>query len=537
MSSCPQCEASGLDHDTIVAECLSSPYWAGLHLANFDWFKNPLHQAIDQWYMQKLDEGAKRVLILLPRGHMKTHYFGIATMLWRMINNPEDRILYIMSSCTQSEKSIKSLCDILVSSESLRHFFPDRVLDLSNPTHKGTKDVIRLTRSGTYREESAEARGITSRIVGGHFNRHIFDDLIDETMVDSEQLQEKSINFVKRAQPLFVTPEHDDRTIIGTRWPGPFYNWLLEPGGISDKYEKVVLGCYVDDRYRRFLASIGKATTQEDGDPIWPEHFSKESLAAIRVEMGDFDFAHQYLNVEVSDADRQFRKEDIRYYTLGATKYGEQAAVVNIEGQETIIPVDSMYRTLTLDPATGEHDKTDESAISVCGECRKTGLKFVLEDWAGRPLPLDLIDKTIDMADKWQVHKVGPEDVSFQKTFKHFLTQRMRERGVYFSIVPVKPGPKSKGARIAKALQPFVQSHQLHFLKSQWQLVNELLNMQIIGGKVIGRSPNRIDALAYHPTFWRGGPSYRDTLGDDDMDYLDQFQPEVSPAYGLACTT
>jgi hypothetical protein len=112
----------------------------------------------------------------------------------------------------------------------------------------------------------------------------------------------------------------------------------------------------------------------------------------------------------------------------------------------------------------------------------------------------------------------------------------MREYGKYFKIVPVKPGPKSKGARILKSLQPFVQSHQLHFQKGQWQLISELLNAQIIGGKVIGRSPNRIDSLAYHKWFWKGGPAYRETV-EDDLDYVDAFRGKPAVAYGLECST
>ena len=297
MTECLACSKQGLDHDEIVRECLSSPLKAGRILAGFDWFANPLHQAIDQWHMKKINEGAKRIMILLPRGHMKTFYFGIATMLWEILNDPETHILYVMASCTQSAKTLESLTDILEGSEALRHFFPHQVLDPSDPRQKITKEAIRVKRNGNYREGTVEARGRGSRITGGHFPRHIFDDLIDEDMVDSEVLQEQAINFVKRADPLFVNPGLDKRTIIGTRWPGPFYNWLLEPGGIADTYEKLVLGCYVDDRFHKFLASIGKKTTLPDGAPIW-ERFTEKTLDDIR-RISHFDFSHQYLNIEV----------------------------------------------------------------------------------------------------------------------------------------------------------------------------------------------------------------------------------------------
>ena len=533
MSHCQKCEAAGIDHDHVVAECLSSPLKAGRILAGFDWFANPLHEAIDQWHVQKRAEGSRRIMILLPRGHMKTFYFGISTMLWRILQNREARLLYIMSSCTQSSKTLESLQDIFINSEPLAHFFPQHVLDLHDPKMRGTKEVMKLARRGNYREGTVEARGRGSRITGGHFTEHIFDDLIDEDMVDSDIMQEQAINFIKRADPLFVNAGEDTRTIIGTRWPGIFYNWLLEPGGISDTYEKLVLGCYVDHRFHEFLASIGKKTTLQDGDPIW-ERFSHETLEAIR-KISHFDFSHQYLNVEVSDKDRRFKKSDIMYYNIGSERNYE-VAIGNVEGKTFTCRMDTLRISMTIDPATGDGKNTDESAITVTGQDQKTGAIFVLDAWAGRVTIFDLCDKIFEMAEKWKPHSVSPEDVSFQKTLKFFLKRQMIERGIHFPIRPVKPGSKSKGSRIIDALQPFVQNQQVYFLKSQKQLVDELLNMQVVNGRVVGKSPNLADSLAYHAEFWRGGPTAQE-IDMDDMDYRSPYLLENGPAYGIECLT
>lgn len=532
MSNCIACENAGIDHDEVVKDCLKSPWHAGRILAGFDWFNNPLHRAIDEWHMRKLDEGCKRILILLPRGHMKTFYFGISTMLWRSIQNPENRTLYVMSSCTESAKTLASLKEILITSEAMKHYFPSRVLDLSDPKTRSTQDYLKLRRTGNYREGTIEARGIDSRITGGHFTHHIFDDLIDEKMVDSEVLQEDAINFIKRADPLFVNPGQDIRTIIGTRWPGMFYNWLLEPGGIADTYEKLILGCYVDDRFHQFLSSIGKKTSLPDGAPIW-ERFTEEALEDIR-KVSHFDFAHQYLNIEVSDADRRFKKEDIVYYNIGQEK-GNDVVLYQVEGVTRHSVIDSMYRTMTIDPATGEGKKTDESAITVCGLDQKTGFVFVLDTWAGRVLPFDLIDKIFEYYTMWRPHVVAPEDVSFQKSLKWFIKRQQAERGIHFQIRPVKPGPKSKGARIIDALQPFVQNRQVYFQRSQRKLIYEMLNMQVINGKVVGKSPNLLDSLAYHAEFWRAGPVFREE--QEDIDYINPRAAVVTPAYGLQCLT
>ena len=111
------------------------------------------------------------------------------------------------------------------------------------------------------------------------------------------------------------------------------------------------------------------------------------------------------------------------------------------------------------------------------------------------------------------------------------------ERGVHFPIRPVKPGPKSKGSRIIDALQPFIQNQQVFFLRNQSALVNELLNMQIINGRVVGKSPNLADSLAYHAEFWKRGPAAK-RVQDDDIPYRSPWmKPKDGVAYGLQCLT
>jgi len=293
--------------------------------------------AIDQWFMERYNAGKRRFMIITPRGHLKTSYFGTSFLTWRTLMNPEARVLYMMASSKNAEKTLESVTNVFSTSENLAHFFPDRKFDYSDPKSRSRANYLRLPRHGNYREGSIEAHGTDSRIIGGHFTDHILDDLIDNTMVDSEVMQRKAVDFIKRSNPLFVKPAEDLRIVVGTRWPGEFYNWALDPAGIiSETHETLLLGCYVDARYREFLSSIGKVTTLDDGAPIWPHNdsldcgFTTDTLADIRKE-SEYDFTHQYLNLEVSDEMRRFRSEDIKYYSLTSTKYGRPAVIIKTD--------------------------------------------------------------------------------------------------------------------------------------------------------------------------------------------------------------
>jgi hypothetical protein len=247
-----------------------------------------------------------------------------------------------------------------------------------------------------------------ARVTGGHFTDQIFDDLIDETMIDSEILQAKAVNFIKRANPLFVNPEDDLRVIVGTRWPGEYYNWLLDiDNNIFQKSEVLLLGCYVDDRLRSFLNETGKATILSEGEPIWPYDkekgcgFTLETLENIRAD-SEYDFVHQYLNLEVSDEMRRFRKEDIKYFSWTTDRFQKPCVMVKTETDTVVTPIKNLYISMTIDPATGEGRNTDESAITVCGHDRKSGLIFVLDAWDGRVTAFDLINKVLEMAEEWK---------------------------------------------------------------------------------------------------------------------------------------
>lgn len=445
----------------------------------------------------------------------------------------------MMASSKNAEKTLEAVTRTLQGSENLAHFFPNRVLDLDNPQCRSRSSSLRLPRDGNYRENTIEAMGMEARVVGGHFTDHVFDDLIDETFVDSEILQTKAVNFVKRSEPLFVDPARDLQIIVGTRWPGEFYNWLLDADGVAGMYETLLLGCYVDHRFRDFLYSINKATTSDDGSPIWPYDdkkmcgFAPETLEKIR-RKSEYDFTHQYLNLEVSDEMRRFRKEDIKYYSLTTDRLGQECVLFKTDDDTIARPISQLYRSMTIDPATGEGNKTDESAITVCGHDRSTGMVFVLDSWAARVLPFDLIEKILEMAERWDPNVVSPEDVSFQKTFKWALQKEMLVRSVHFPIRPVKPGKKSKGVRIVDSLQPFVRNQQVFFTKGQRKLISELLNLQVVGGKVVGRSPNLADSLAYHVEYWRGRAKPQPK---EDFDYFDPFKTDKGRDYGLECMT
>jgi predicted phage terminase large subunit-like protein len=519
----------------VVRQCLSSPLWAGFYLCGYDKFDSDFHRALDEWHLMKLDEGAKRFLIMVARDHLKTSYFGVSHSIFRMIRDPEERILYVMASASESTKTLRAVQRIM-ESDTLRHFFPDRALNRS--TMRATENFMDLKRTGVYREHTMEARGATSTLTGGHFTTQVFDDLIDSTIERSDVEQERVIAFFRDATNMFVNMEEDERYVVGTRWGGMFYDWLLDESGIADRYEKLVIGCEVDARYRRFLAEIGKKTTLKDGDPIWHEQFSKKTFAEVEIEEGPIIFNRQFRNLATLDDDRRFSSDDFNVYfqTLEENPLERTCVVQTGMGNAIRVPVKRLQRTLVCDPGTGEHKKTDDSAVSVCGYDKETGYIFVLNEWALKVKPDALIDQICHTISQWQPHISGIEEGTFQTVLKNSLIRALAARGLSTSVRPVKPGHRNKLTRI-EGLQPYTAAGQMCVLKDQKRLVDELCRLQIVRGKLVGRSPNRADALAYHADFWRHASTPETIINEDDAGEWDSSQEFRPRSYGLECTT
>ncbi len=529
---CPLCAKAGYNHSEIVSRILSSPLDAGIILGGFTFLDNPFHRAVNEWFMTRLNSGRRRFVIMLPRNHGKTLLFGISLILWRLACDRNDRILYRMASTPNAQKTLKVVINALSTSDAIAHFFPDLVLNSGDASRWiVNQSTLQVPRSLNLREASVEVRSTTSLITGFHGNWLINDDLIDEVAVYSNIMQTKAINIIKNSDSMMSDQEKDRELIIGTLWAGQFYEWILEDSGIAQEFEIVSIGAEVDDRYREFLASIGKTTTAHDGDPVWPEKFTKATLEGIK-RKDAWHYQSQWLNNRVSDEGLRFDPEDFRYYTLDGDL---ERITVSYGTRQEKYRVSKLQRILLVDPATGDAKRSDNSAIVVTAFDPESGKVFILSAWDGKVLPDKLINRILDTAERFKVNKILIEEVAFQKTLKHFVRQEMLRRGRHFTIKGVKPGSRSKGARIIDSLQPYVSNHQIHFLAQQRRIQFELETLQVVDGKVIGRSPNLVDALSYGVEEWRGTmkPRYM-----DDIEYLEDPDPNlIVPAYGLQCDT
>ncbi len=468
---------------------------------------------------------------MVPRGHFKTSLVTVAGPVWMLINNPLERVLLMHASSSKASEELQRIQRV-VQGPAFRHYFPELVPAADSV--RWNKTELEIVRETIASEPSVKALGIGSTVVGGHYSTHVLDDLIDENAARSPAMIQRAIDFVEHSTPLFDDITKDKQIIVGTWWPGGFYESLMESG----VYRTLLLGCYADKRYFDFCKQMAVEPAVAEGEPIFPERFTPQSLRDTERKMGSFKFSHQYLNVPISEGMVKFKREDILFYMVSLD--GKKVMIPG--GQDSHISKESTYSiplaeldiTMTVDPASGKKD-SDESAIVVCGHLQSEGAVFVLQVWGGRVTPFALIEKIISLWRKWRPRAVGIEEVAMQSVFRQFLEQEKLKRQLPINIAKLKNKNRSKRERIIDGFQPYVENHQVMFLKKQEKLIKEMLDLRIVAGDVVGKSPNRLDALAYQVDFWRYSPEFVEYEGD----VLEEWDETVDGAapYGLECQT
>lgn len=516
------CGVCGLSHEDVRNMCRKSLFVAARVLCNFKDMTPEFHGKMSAWVESNIRSDKRKMLILAPRGHLKSSLISIAGSIWMVINNPEVRILIVQASSQKVTELMQSIKGI-VTGDSFGHYFPELV-----PEKGRFSDIaVELPRKGVYSEPTISARGINSTIVGGHYNVHILDDIIDENIASSEVDMDRVRRWFKNSPPLFVTPREGIRLMVGTRWAMNDVYQTVKNMGTHAVWE---IGCYGDDR------SDGIGLDVKHGEPVWPERFDSIALEGQRRDISDdVVWSFQYLNVPVVEGLRRFTNDHIQYFNW--REYGKTLVADN-----RLYSISDMDVRLCVDPALGETAESDLFAITVCGWHRNSAFAFILDIFQGRIDPRQQVEKIIELAKKWHPRSVGIEQAGYQYALKTFLTERMRQLDTWFYVEGLKHAGVRKSKRI-EALQPYFANSQVFLQRSHGELIKQLLGFQPKPDGSTGlQHDDLIDSLAYHPVFWKGTtlrnkPSYADEDIDDWTDAKKARIKKGEPAYGLRCLT
>ena len=524
------CATCGQDHDLIRETCRRSLFATARILCQFSDMVPHFHGRLASWVENNIRTGNRKMLILSPRVVYKTSLLTIAGSVWLAINNPEVRILIVQASAKKVTEVMDALRNTF-KSDVFVHYFPELV---PGPGQRFNETEIELPHKGIYPEPTISARGINSTVVGGHYNVHILDDVIDENAAVSQVEMDRAIRWFKNSSPLYVNFVDAIRIVIGTRWAmQDLYQYILDGG----THAVWCTGPYVDER-ARLVGFDG-----DDGALLFPEKLNENAIEQYRQDL-DIFFSYQILNVPVVEGLLRFGNSDIRYYNW--ISYG-QSLKIQKEERSLDFNVDDMYVTLCVDPALGRTAESDEFAITVVGWLRSDALGFVLDEYHGRINPLEQAQKIVNMHKKWHPHICGIEAAGYQMALESIVKQMQNKDGYYFYVTPLTTSnrgtsnrnrTKGGGAKVIRieSLQPFFANEQVYMNRNHGAIIKQLLGFQPRPDGSTGLPhDDLIDSLAHHVRFWESNAKGRLSQFDDDdvedWSHKDEFHQMAE--YGL----
>jgi predicted phage terminase large subunit-like protein len=420
-------------------------------------------------------------LTLMPRGHFKTSCLTIGKNAQKIVRNTNERILLANETSTNAERFLSAIRQHAESNKVFRALYSDIIPKNTRGGGWSSKELI-FNRQWTGPEPTIDTGGMTGALTSRHYTHLSIDDAISEEAAKSNAVMQDTITRIDKIVSLMVKPGEDTFDLTGTRW------------AIFDIYS------YFMKIYGPKMARFIRAAI-EDGEPIFPEFFSLETLAQARTNMGEYMFSCLYMNNPRDIVNQDFNIQDLRFWRWSM----DQEAVILYDGEGEIIrevPVGSLDITVTIDLAVSEKITSDRNAVVACGVTRK-GEVIVLDAWARRCTPLEVIEHLFQLKRRFNVRAFGVEGVIYQKAFKYFLKAECDRRNEYMNIVELKAIPSRKGTgsnskemRI-RGLQPIAATGRLYVLPTQHILRNEMADFPL------GEHDDALDALAHQLVMFR----------------------------------
>lgn len=434
---------------------------------------------------QYLDHHDSRFkLVLMPRGHFKTSLCTIGRVTQKVIRDPNQRVLLANETSTNAQRFMSAIKQQFESNPVMRALYSDIIPKDTRKNGSWSSTELTLVRQWMGPEPTIDTGGMTGALTSRHYTHITVDDPISEEAAKSAAVMQDTITRIDKFFSLMVKPDLDTFDLIGTRW------------ALYDVYSyfQKVLGT----KMARFIrASIGP-----DGQPIFPELISLDTLAQIRAQIGEYMFSCLYQNNPRDVANQDFNIADLKFWRWSSDE--ESVVLYNHDGTINYVEeVQHLDITTSVDLAVAEKITSDRNAIVTCGVTRR-GDVVVLDAWARRCTPLEVIEHLLWLRKRYAIRAVGIEGVVYQKAFKYFLKAECERRNVYMNIIELKAvaskrgtGSNSKEMRI-RGLQPIAATGHMYILPTQHILRNELADFPL------GEHDDVADALAHQLTMWRG---------------------------------
>ena len=374
----------------------------------------------------------KFISVAAPRGHAKSTITDLVFLSWCIVHNKARFVLLISDTYSQATLFLESLKAELEANDMLKAFYGELKSDKWSEGEIVTNGImIKAIGAGM------SVRGL--KYLDSRPDLVIVDDLENDEQVQSLDRREKL-----------------ERWFNGALIPSMADTGRLILIGTVLHYDSLLYKLLSVDKYPEFVKRTYRAI---NGDrALWPEHLDLEQLETIKqnyIEKGlGFQFYQEYQNDPISDENRKFKMEKMKFY------------------EDNDLEQKSLDVYITIDRAYSTQKTADSTGIVVNGVTRDNQW-FVLHAEAFKGNEKELIDHIFGLVIFWKPIKVAIEQKAFQYTLQIAIEDEMRRRNVFFLVEELKDEGRAKKMRI-EGLVPRFEAGSIYLKRSFTVLIDQL---------------------------------------------------------------
>jgi phage terminase large subunit-like protein len=417
-------------------------------LVNPKYLYGDIHKQVFRWLM---DEEHPNQLLLLPRGHLKSHCLAVWAAWW-VTKHPETTILYISATADLAETQLYAIKN-MIGSPVYRRYWPEMIAPEEGKREKWATTAIAVDhptrKEEGVRDYTIRTAGLTTNTTGWHADIIVPDDVVVPDNAYTADGRKKTAAAMSQMASILNTGGMTKA--CGTRYhPADQYNvWKGQVVPVYDENEEII-----DEQP---LWTIMEEVVETEGEFLWPRAarddgkafgFNKKELARISAMYSDrTQFHAQYYN-DPNDPESnrldytRFQYYDKRHLTNQSGKWFYKEMVLNVYA--------------AIDFAYTINAKSDFTAIVVIG-IAADGHIYVLDIDRFKTDKISVYyDKISEMHIRWGFRKLRAEVTAAQSIIVGDLKDRIRVNGDSLSIDDHRPNRHqgSKVERMAAVLEP-----------------------------------------------------------------------------------
>lgn len=429
-----------------------------------------LYGQIHKQVFKFLSRGDTEQLVLLPRGHQKSHCIAVWCSWW-ITKHPDTTILYTSATEDLAVAQLYAIKNIL-QSDVYRTYWPNMVdPDEAKREQWNVKNIKvdhPIRKEMGVRDATVAARSIDGNTTGLHCDVLILDDIV----VPSNAYTKEGRQSVKAGYSQFASVMNTGaiEKAVGTRYHGQdVYGMMIETEVEEYNDEGEVVGS-------RAMYSVFEQQVEDEGNFCWPRQqhpktkkwygFDVKELNKIRskyIAAGErIQFYAQYYNNPNAGGSEDITSDKFQYYDR---KYLEQR-----DG-------DWYFKNKKLaiyaggDLAYTQTDTSDYTALAVVG-LDDEGFIYILELDQFRTNKYGRIYDAIErLYRKWGFRKIRLESNAGANMIAEHCKDEVRRNGLTL-VVEGKPAKGDKIERFGAILEPrYTNSTIWHYTGG---VINEL---------------------------------------------------------------